>query len=108
MSKIVEFELESGEKVYVEATDDAAAGPRPAGRGEKAAKVASESFEAALERVKPAAHAVVQAFRELNEPDEIGLEFGLDFKTSVDAFVLSGEATAAFKLSLTWKRRADG
>ncbi|MCB1037419.1 MAG: hypothetical protein KDD47_26550, partial [Acidobacteria bacterium] len=62
----------------------------------------SETFEAALEKVKPAARAVVQAFRELNEPDEIGLEFGLDFKTSANVFVLTGETQATFKLSLKW------
>ena len=65
--------------------------------------VGAETFEKALDRVKPAAQAVVQAFRELNEPDEIGLEFGIDFKTEANAFVLTGEASAAFKLSLTWK-----
>lgn len=108
MSKIVEFELASGEKVYVEAAEDDAGGPLPASRDGRPAKIAAETFEAALERVKPAARAVVEAFRELNEPDEIGLEFGLDFKTSVAAFVLTGEASAAFKLSLTWKRRAEG
>ncbi len=47
---------------------------------------------------------VVEAFRELNEPDEIGLEFGLDFKTSANVFVLTGEARATFKLSLKWTR----
>ncbi len=103
MSEIIEFRLESGGSVYVEAEEDAASGPRPAGRGEQAIQKASETFETALEKVKPAARAVVQAFRELNEPDEIGLEFGIQFKSAANVFVLTGEANAAFKLSLKWK-----
>jgi len=102
MSEIVEFRLESGERVYLEAAEEPGLGPRPAGRRE-AVRKASETFEAALEKVKPAARAVVEAFREFNQPDEIGLEFGIEFKTSANVFVLTGEANAAFKLSLKWK-----
>jgi hypothetical protein len=104
MSQIVEFELESGGVVYVEGERGSSGQSRPAGMGKKAVEKASETFESALERVKPAAKAVVEAFRELNEPDEIGLEFGIQFKTSVDAYVLTGEGNAAFKLSLKWKK----
>ncbi len=103
MSEVIEFRLESGESVYVAAEDGAGASPRPVMRGDRVLKQASDTFEAALERVKPAARAVVKAFRELNEPDEIGLEFGLQFKTEANVFVLTGEANAAFKLSLKWK-----
>ncbi len=103
MTQIVEFELDSGEVVYLEAPSEAGVAPRPVVRGEKAIQKASETFEAALQRVKPAAQAVVDAFKELNEPDEIGLEFGIQFKSSANAFVLTGEANASFKLSLKWK-----
>ncbi len=57
MSEIIEFRLESGESVYVEAEEGAGSGPRPVMRGEGAIKQASETFEAALEKVKPAARA---------------------------------------------------
>ena len=102
MSEIVAFELESGEVVYLESVDGAA-GARPATRGAEAIEKASETFEAALAKVQPAARAVVEAFRELNEPDEIGLEFGIQFKSSANVFVLTGEGNASFKLSLKWK-----
>ncbi len=104
MSQVVEFSLESGESVFLEVEEDRASGLRPASRGEKGISKATETFEAALGKVKPAARAVVEAFRELNEPDEIGLEFGLDFKTSANVFVLTGETRATFKLSLKWTR----
>lgn len=104
MSEIIKFQLASGEFVYMDAEADATEELRPASRGKKVIATASETFEAALEQVKPAARAVVEAFREFNEPDEIGLEFGIQFKSSVDAFVLTGEANATLKLSLKWKR----
>jgi hypothetical protein len=103
MSEIIKFKLASGEFVYVDAEAEGSRGPQPAGRGGKAIEIASETFETALESVKPSARAVVEAFREFNEPAEIGLEFGIQFKSSANAFVLTGEATAAFKLSLKWK-----
>ncbi len=103
MSEIVEFRLESGELIYVEGLEAADSGRRPVRRGAEPVKKVSETFETALEKVKPAARAVVAAFRELNEPDEIGLEFGIQFKSSANAFVLTGEANASFKLSLKWK-----
>ncbi len=109
MSEIIEFHLKSGESVYLEVAEDpSSAVPKPAGLGDDAIRKASETFEDALEKVKPAARAVVQAFRELNEPDEIGLEFGIQFKTEANVFVLTGEANASFKLSLKWKSDKDG
>ena len=101
MSEILSFETQAGETVYLEVVD--AGGSRPMSRGEGAVRKASETFEAALEKVKPAAWAVVDAFSELNEPDEIGLEFGIQFKSEANVFVLTGEANASFKLSLKWK-----
>lgn len=102
MSEIVEFQLDSGDPVYVQVTETDHSF-RQADAGSGPVKRASATFEAAIERVKPAAAAVVRAFKELNEPDEIGLEFGLSFKTEANAFVFTGEANAAFKLTLTWK-----
>lgn len=103
MSEIVDFALADGTKVYVKTTEREAGRVGLRGGAAGAAAEAARSFEAALAKVKPAARAVVEAFRELNNPDEIGLEVGLEFSTQYDAFVFSGEASAAFKLRLTWK-----
>jgi hypothetical protein len=59
----------------------------------------------ALARIKPAAQAVVNAFREVNTPDEIALELALTFNTKVGAFVFSSDTQAVFKVSLKWKAR---
>ncbi len=39
----------------------------------------------------------------MSEIVEFRLEFGIQFKSAANAFVLTGEASASFKLSLTWK-----
>lgn len=126
MSEIVKFELESGGHVFVEIPSDqdgrspvphsmptgpsragAQGGPEEASALDKSLTVAGETFEKAIERVKPAAAAVVQAFRELNEPDEIGLELGIQLSKKAGGFVLTGEASATFKLSLKWTRSKE-
>jgi hypothetical protein len=112
MKEIVELKLASGEVVYVEAEATSGPGARPASRRDSSVfkgvgdKV-ERSFETALGAVKPAARALMEAFKDLNEPDELGLEFGVQFKTEVDAFVLTGEANAAVKISLKWKNSKE-
>jgi len=55
-------------------------------------------------RIKPAAEAVLNAFREMNTPDEIALEFGLKFTAKAGAvFVASAGSEATFKVALKWK-----
>ena len=51
----------------------------------------------------PAAELVLNAFREMNTPDEIGLEFGVKFNASAGAFLASAGSEATFKVSLKWK-----
>ncbi len=111
MGEIVEMKLASGEAVFIEVLEETGVRSRrsesgtlqPMGRGADIVEKAEETFEAALEKVKPAAEAVVKAFKELNEPDEIGLEFGVQLTSSANAFFLTGKGTATFKLSLKWK-----
>lgn len=104
MSEIVPLRLESGQVVYIEAEGPRKRDPQPARRGigSSVAAEAAKTFEDAIESVKPAAEAVVKAFKEFNNPAEIGLEFGIQFKTEVNAFVVTGEGTGTFKLTLKW------
>ena len=58
-----------------------------------------------ITRVKPAAEAVLNAFREMNTPDEINLEFGLKFSAKAGAILASVDGEATFKVALKWKGR---
>ncbi len=56
----------------------------------------------AVNRIKPAAEVVLNAFQEMNTPDEIALEFGLNFSAKAGAIFTSVDSAAAFKVSLKW------
>ena len=111
MSEIIELRLASGETVPFEVSEtsksvDPDEVVRTGTRG-RVMEAFEGTIEEALDRVKPAAEAVLNAFKELNQPDEIGLEMGLQLKSGTRAFVISGEANATFKLSLKWTRKTE-
>ncbi len=107
MKQLIEFPLEDGGTVLVEVDEPkSAAGRRQVSRsGEKAVKAASENFETALTRVKPTANAVIATLRDLVEqPDEIGVEFGLKFTAETDLVLAAAGVEANFKVTLKWQK----
>ena len=103
MKKLIEFEL-NGQPVYVETEISEAEGMRRVSRGGgDEPEQAASRFTEAVARIKPAAEAVLNAFREMNTPDEIALEFGLNFSAKAGAVFASADSSATFKVSLKWK-----
>ena len=113
MKKIVEFEVEGGPPVYVEVEaaraeeDEALAGFEPVRRSlsRGPAGEAGGRWRAAIEQVRPAVEDVVEVFRAVSTPDEVGVEFSLKLNTKVNAFVFSSDGEATFKVSLKWSNR---
>src|SRR5262249_1783748 len=68
----------SGQSVLVQ-VEDSAAGPTTRGIGAQSITTrASQTFEEAISRVRPAAEAIVDQLRSLSAaPDEVQVEFGL-------------------------------
>jgi hypothetical protein len=62
----------------------------------------------AVDRVRPAAAAVLDSLKELNSPRQVELEFGIGVTGSMDAFIASSEANVSFKVTLTWENPAKG
>ena len=103
MKKIIEFEL-NGQPVYFETEMTEAEGMRRVSRGaDDEPEKASSRFIDAVARIKPAAEVVLNAFREMNTPDEIGLEFGIKFNVKTGVVIASTDSEATFKVSLKWK-----
>lgn len=103
MKKLIEFELD-GQPVYVEAEVSEAEGMRRVSRGgDNEPERAESHFVDAVARIKPAAEVVLNAFREMNTPDEIALEFGLNFSAKAGVVFASADSSATFKVSLKWK-----
>lgn len=103
MKHLVEYPLAAGGSVLVEVEEAEGEGFVRAARGEIATK-ASQTFEEAIEAVKPAILSVIAKLRELSSPGEIGVEFGIKLGAKAGAFFSSADAEATFKVTLTWKR----
>ena len=101
MSQLVEFELEEGGHVLVEAQGGGGLVTR--GGGGQVQERASESFNKSIAKVKPAADALVASMAELRQrPDEITVEFGVNFSAEAGAFIGSVAAEASFRVQLKW------
>ena len=111
MKKLIEFPLEDGTFMLVEIDADEAEENQwvPASRwGHTSLNLpakAALTFEAAMEKVKPAAAAIVKNLRELSDPpDEMKVEFGLKLSAEAGAFIAAAGIEANYTVSLTWKR----
>lgn len=101
--KLVEFELEDGSTISIEQPSRYNEVKRS---GKDMVETSMPKFEQAVNQVKPAAKAVLNAFKEMNTPDEINLEFGMKFSASAGAIIASVDSEATFKVNLTWKKPA--
>jgi len=95
MKRLVEFELEEGGTILVEVEVPKRPGVEHAAmRGGEVVRRAGQTFEAALDKVRPAAQAIIRKLRALHDPpDEIEVEFGL--KMSAEAGAVVGPTTGS-------------
>ncbi|HHS97503.1 MAG TPA: hypothetical protein ENK08_06330 [Chloroflexi bacterium] len=106
MKRLIEFPLEDGGTILVEVEMPEGTGMVPAARGEVVQR-AQQTFEAALEKVRPAAQAIIKKLRALHDPpDEIEVEFGLKMSAEAGAVIAATGVEANYKVTLTWKREA--
>ncbi|KPA15130.1 hypothetical protein MHK_004663 [Candidatus Magnetomorum sp. HK-1] len=106
MKKIIEYQL-GDDLVHVEVDsmpgEDTYRGDRSQGDKEKT----DNRFKEAIGRIKPAAEAVLESLREMNTPDEIGLEFGIKFNAKAGAVFASVDSEATFKVNLKWTNKEN-
>ena len=110
MKHLIEFPLEDGGAILVEVDEPEPQGGvmRAARPGEIVAK-AGQTFEAALERIKPAAGTIIAKLRGLHDPpDEVEVEFGLKMSAEAGAVIATAGAEANYKVTLKWKRETKG
>ncbi len=105
MKKLVEFPLEDGGTILVEVDVPEEMGMVPAARGLDVSDKARQTFEAAMDKVRPAAQVIIGKLRTLHDPpDEIEVEFGLKMSAEAGAIFAAGGVEANYKVTLTWKR----
>lgn len=107
MAGLLEFPLTEGGTVVVEASSPAAGRESPVFRGSSPSDVlarSGETIQAALDRVKPAAAALVDTFGDLpHRPDRLEVTFGVSLNAEFGAIIASTSAGAHFSVTLTWE-----
>jgi hypothetical protein len=97
---ILEIPLTDGGSLAVFASDPP--GAQPAGRFD--IQRGEETLEEMLTKVRPAADAILAAFRGLTaRPDGVTVEFGLQFTGKVGAVLVSADAQATYRVTLKWQ-----
>jgi NTP-dependent ternary system trypsin peptidase co-occuring protein len=104
VKRLVEFAQEDGTSMVVEIDEPAPEGGvvRAARPGEIAEK-ASQTFEAALSKIKPMAGAIFVALNDLAQcPEQIQVEFGVKITASAGAVLASAGVEGNYRVTLTW------
>jgi len=108
MKQLIEFPLQDGGAVLVQVDEPLPGGVVKAARPGEVIKKAGQTFEQALDKIKPAASVIISRLRGLADPpDEIEVEFGLTLSAETGAFVAAAGAEANYTVKLTWKRGED-
>jgi hypothetical protein len=101
---IIEFPLESGESIFVE-VDEAAQIDDRIGLRDQVVDKATQTFESALETVKPIANAIIAKIGSLKQPaDEVEVKFGIKISAQIGAVVASGNSEVNYEITLKWKK----
>lgn len=105
MKQWIEFKTDAGETILVEVTAlEQEYGPRAAANDSKIIAQANQTFQNALNVIKPVANAVIEKFDELTrKPDEMEAEFGLTLSADVGAVIATSGVEANIKIVLRWK-----
>jgi hypothetical protein len=106
MKRYLTFPLQHRSEVVVaevvELTDET--GHEPAALAGRVAAQAGETFEVALEKVKPIAKGVIAALADIGAGiSEVNVEFGIKLSAHAGVILTSGGVEANFNVSLKWK-----
>lgn len=107
MKRLIEFPLENGGSILVEVDEPRAdGGTMRSARPTEIVEKAKQTFETALEKIRPAASAIITKLRDLSEPaDQIGVEFGIKLSAEAGVVLASAGVEANYTVTLTWKRK---
>ncbi len=109
MNRLISFPLEDGNVIWVEVEEIAVptetVGESEASRVGEIATQATQTFQNAIESVKPTAETLIKALDKISDrPDEIDVEFGLKLNGKVGTVIAASGVEANFKVTLKWKR----
>ncbi|MFB8797883.1 MAG: CU044_2847 family protein [Microcoleus sp.] len=107
MKQIVKFCLESGDSIFVEVDKPAPTDDR-IGLRDELTQIAQQTFESALEKIKPLTNAIMTKVRSLNDPaDEVEVKFGIKMSAELGAVIASGNGEVNYEITLKWQRKSQ-
>lgn len=103
--QFMEFRLEDGGSVIVEGIDTSSTTVTRGGISEKIVE-SSKTFDEVLQGLKPIASAIQKSLVEINNPDEITVEFGVKIGGKTGIILASLETEVNFQISIKWSNKA--
>jgi len=106
MKHLVEFPLEGSEEViFVEVEEDEEGSIAEASSlGEKIER-ASQTLEDSLQKIKPAAEAVIKKLKGLSDPpDEVSVAFGLKLSADAGVILATSSIEANYTVTVLWRK----
>jgi len=103
---LVQFKLTEGTPVIVEVEEPRMGRETRVSLTAEGVEQAQMGFTEALSQLRPAAEAVLDTFRAMNNPSEIDLEFGVKLSGKMGAIFTAVEGEATFKVSVKWKNQS--
>lgn len=105
--KLIQFPLEDGSQMWVEVEEPDTKGLRNSSIAGETGTKTSQTFETALDAILPSLERVRGVLKDLNNPEQIEIEFGIKLSGEVGAFLASASTEANFAVKLTWKNSQD-
>ena len=102
---LVQFKLADGSPVIVEVEEPRIGKETRVSLTTEGVEQAQMGFMEALAQLRPAADAVLDTFRAMNNPSEINLEFGVKLSGKLGAIFTAVQGEATFKVSVKWKNQ---
>ncbi|NEO02972.1 MAG: hypothetical protein F6J94_22975 [Moorea sp. SIO1F2] len=102
--QLAQFSLADGTTFLVEVEEPESRGIERVslGSGKQVIK-ARQTFEEALDQIKPVASAVITKLRDLNQPaDEVEVKFGLKLTADAGAVFASVGGEVSYEITLKW------
>ena len=109
MSDLTEFSLEDGTTFLVEVEDPASPAIQRVAlpSGQMVAK-AQQTFEEALDKIKPVAATIISKLKEINTPaDEVEVKFGIKLTADAGAVFTSIGGEVNYEITLKWSNKSN-
>lgn len=107
MKRLIEFSLTDDDTILVEVNEPQASDNDLdlVARPNEVVARAKQTFDAALDKIKPVATTIITKVRSLNEPpDEVEVKFGVKMSAEAGAVIAAASVEANYEITLKWKR----